>query len=426
MRKKSFLILILCLFIFSIFSLAQYRQIKQVKKVELAIADLSVAISCPDLASAGEALGKNIKVVITNNGTITANDFFVDIILSSDTTAPVKFAVYSSNFSEDVLLKGGREHIKNLESKQSLNLELNGTNTIPSDTPSANYYLGVVVDSGNAVKEIREDNNTAFCRMKISGQESEELPDLIIEEISLKPNNPKTGEQIKFKAVVKNIGNASTPLSVAAIRVGGETYPKTYKIPPLASNSSYTIKRYEDLSVAQNYRTTAYADYKSGVAEVDETNNSKYVKFRVTEKGKPYMKKSSRKIIKVKKLKKKIPDLIVKDIQLVEGCKIKVTVKNIGTGGVPSSYYELPNAVGVQMYNGTKPWGGLILKGFDPAGNLKTAGGVASYIWFPEADNLRLKTGKYKITVIVDINKNLAELNEANNSLAKVLVCRAE
>ncbi|HDK16489.1 MAG TPA: hypothetical protein ENG75_00915, partial [Nitrospirae bacterium] len=55
------------------------------------------------------------------------------------------------------------------------------------------------------------------------------------------------------------------------------------------------------------------------------------------------------------------PDLTVKDIRLVKGCKIQVTVANIGTTGVPSSYYNLPKAVGVQMYKGSQAWGGLIL-----------------------------------------------------------------
>ncbi len=120
----------------------------------------------------------------------------------------------------------------------------------------------------------------------------------------------------------------------------------------------------------------------------------------------------------------KLPDLIVKDIKLVDDCKIAVTVANIGNAGVPASYYNLPNAVGIQMYNGSKPWGGLILSGFDPAGKLKNPGGVATYIWFPGANNLKLTNGYHTLKVIADNNKNLTELKEDNNTLTKRVYCK--
>lgn len=121
---------------------------------------------------------------------------------------------------------------------------------------------------------------------------------------------------------------------------------------------------------------------------------------------------------------KKLPDLMVRDIKLVKGCKIQVTLKNIGTAGVPSSYYDLPNAVGVQMYNGGKPWGGIILKGFDPAGKLKSPGGTATHIWFPDAANLDLGGGTHIIKVEVDNGKVLTELSETNNTLTRSLTCK--
>jgi hypothetical protein len=122
----------------------------------------------------------------------------------------------------------------------------------------------------------------------------------------------------------------------------------------------------------------------------------------------------------------KLPDLIVRDIRLVKGCKIQVSVTNIGTAGVPDSFYDLPKAVGVQMYNNGKPWGGIILSGFDPAGKLKTPGGTATHIWFPLAANLNLGAGIHSIKVIVDHNKVLTESNETNNSLVRRLACKIQ
>lgn len=163
----------------------------------------------------------------------------------------------------------------------------------------------------------------------------------------------------------------------------------------------------------QNGKLEIHIDDENVIRESRENNNFHFyvnVKFRGFSKSNTGS--------------QKLPDLIVRRIRLIKDCKIEVSVKNIGTAGVPDSYYNLPNAVGVQMYNGTKPWGGLILKGFDPKGKLKSPGGIATYIWFPGASNLNLAQGTHSIKVVVDNNKALTELNENNNSLTKRLNCK--
>ena len=121
---------------------------------------------------------------------------------------------------------------------------------------------------------------------------------------------------------------------------------------------------------------------------------------------------------------KRLPDLIVRDIRLIKNCKIQVTIANIGTAGVPSSYYDNPNAVAVQMYKGSQAWGGMILKMFDPVGKLKSPGGVATHVWFPLAANLNLSPGTHSLKVIVDAGGVLTELNETNNSLTRRVTCK--
>lgn len=122
-------------------------------------------------------------------------------------------------------------------------------------------------------------------------------------------------------------------------------------------------------------------------------------------------------------IRRGLPDLVVKDIRLVKGCQILVTVANVGKRGVPASYYNLPKAVGVQMYKDGNPWGGLILSGFDPNGNLKKPGGVARHLWFPKAANLKLTPGVHSIKVTVDHGKVLKEARENNNSLTRRVKC---
>jgi hypothetical protein len=118
---------------------------------------------------------------------------------------------------------------------------------------------------------------------------------------------------------------------------------------------------------------------------------------------------------------RRMPDLVVKDIKLIKNCKIEVTIKNIGTAGVPDSYYE---TVSVQMFKENQPWGGIILKGFDPTGKLKVPGGTATHTWFPLAANLNLEAGTHSIKVIADNGSVLPELNETNNTRTERLTCR--
>ena len=122
--------------------------------------------------------------------------------------------------------------------------------------------------------------------------------------------------------------------------------------------------------------------------------------------------------------KQKRPDLAVTGIRLVQGCKIEVTIKNIGNAGVPASYYNLPKpVVGIQMYKNGKAWGGMILSMFDPHGKLKTPGGTAVHIWFPNAKNLKLSPGNHTIKVIADNTSARTELKKDNNSFTARLHC---
>jgi|Deesub1362B_J571_1020462.scaffolds.fasta_scaffold02747_2 hypothetical protein len=170
--KKTMLkmtsILIIWLLLLPIGIKTQVKLKKLEKSLLLSLPDLVVSINCPNQAYPGEELNKSIKVIIKNNGTAPAKDFSIDVILSSDTIIPIKSAFYSPKFQEDVLLEGGREYIKFLAPRTQKELTLHGKNKIPDDVPSGNYYLGVVVDSGNKVLESNEKNNTALCRIRIS------------------------------------------------------------------------------------------------------------------------------------------------------------------------------------------------------------------------------------------------------------------
>jgi len=121
--------------------------------------------------------------------------------------------------------------------------------------------------------------------------------------------------------------------------------------------------------------------------------------------------------------KPRLPDLVVKDISLVEDCKIKVTIANIGAAGVPAAGYDMHNGAAIQMYRFDAPWGGIRLGAVDPDGKLKSAGGQVSWIWFPGASNLNLSPGVHSIKVVVDNNNAVMESDESNNHLTRRLNC---
>ena len=131
--------------------------------------DLSIRITkCPKSVKQGQSLGATFQVTGKSTFPNALKSIAVDIILTSKQTypVPVPYAVYSPNYSDGVLLKGGREHIS-FKGSGTVKVKLNGTNTIPADTPPGIYYLGAVIDAGNKAKEGNEKNNVSFCRIKV-------------------------------------------------------------------------------------------------------------------------------------------------------------------------------------------------------------------------------------------------------------------
>ncbi len=131
--------------------------------------DLSISITgCPQTVAPGQALGKSFTVMAKSTFSGAVNAVAVDLVLKKNPlyASPAPYAVYSPNYSDGVLLKGGREHI-NFTGPGWKKVTLNGTNTIPADTPSGVYYLAAVIDAGNKVAESNEKNNVAFCKIKV-------------------------------------------------------------------------------------------------------------------------------------------------------------------------------------------------------------------------------------------------------------------
>jgi hypothetical protein len=173
-REENWVVPFVCFLAFSMMLAAQtgtaVNPLKEVMRPALR-PDLTIAISrCPGTAKPGQELGASFVVQATNSGGVAVKQVGVDIVLKKAPRCPgpVDWAVYSPNFSDGVLLKGGREFI-DLNAGETKPVKLNGTNAIPADTPAGTYYLCAVVDSGNTVAESNENNNCACCRLVIEG-----------------------------------------------------------------------------------------------------------------------------------------------------------------------------------------------------------------------------------------------------------------
>lgn len=259
--------------------------------------DLTIKIvQCPkSVVKAGEDLNAGFQVVGTSTFAGPLSGVVVDLILTSNPTypAPAPYAVYSANYSDNVLLKGGRENIS-FPGPGNVNVPLNGTNTIPADTPSGIYYLGAVIDAGNKFKESNERNNVHFCRLQVIGSDSQKKPDLIIAAIDFKKVQQRYDANKQpywiFNVIitVKNQGNANAgPFKVLLERnVGpGGSFVQACQtcvldVPGLGAGQSIILppRQFNNANNA-NSKFIATADIGNTVPESDETNNRKMAAF---------------------------------------------------------------------------------------------------------------------------------------------------
>jgi hypothetical protein len=131
--------------------------------------DLQVKIQgCPLKVRAGQDLGSSFQVWAKSSFNHPLNNVTFDLVLLSSPNYPVPapYANYSPGYYSGVLLKGGREN-ESFPPHGVIPVKLNGSNTIPANTPPGTYYLAAVVDAGNKVHETREFNNVAYCKIRV-------------------------------------------------------------------------------------------------------------------------------------------------------------------------------------------------------------------------------------------------------------------
>ena len=132
------------------------------------------------------------------------------------------------------------------------------------------YQLSALADSGGAVTEGDEGNNTRVCTVVGTAA----WPDLIVTGLGFAPGSPKGGDAVTITATVKNQGAAAVPagtlLGVAFSHGGTVTTNLTAGLAPGASVTVSTIWT----AVAGTHAVRAEADSSGAVAETLEDNNA--------------------------------------------------------------------------------------------------------------------------------------------------------
>ncbi len=129
----------------------------------------------------GQDISNRIKVYARNIGSATAagtsgslnpaNGFVIDVMLAKRRSVALGYATYSPNYSDGVLLLGGR--ISNTRDLAANGLDSYSTGaTIPTDTPPGRYFLALRIDSGDKVNESDEDDNTFFLPLTVRARKT--------------------------------------------------------------------------------------------------------------------------------------------------------------------------------------------------------------------------------------------------------------
>lgn len=139
--------------------------------------DLEVTLTANASYAVGEDVASTVDITVTNSGsadavgtdTAPADGYMVDLVLSSDATAPVAFAVLPSpyQFVEDMLVQGGRVSNTDTLAAGAAKTYSGHGGPIPPGTPSP-AFLCAVVDPGTKIAESDESNNTSCVEVEIT------------------------------------------------------------------------------------------------------------------------------------------------------------------------------------------------------------------------------------------------------------------
>lgn len=229
----------------------------------------------------------NYSVEVINQGRATAGTTFLRLVLSTDPVIDGDDLRLSRPSPRVPELTGGARH------------QVSGTVQISANTLPGNYFLGAIVDPGNAVTEADETNNTKGAAITVSGL-SGDGPDLVVSALTTTANVVSAGAQIRYTVNAQNRGTDSAGVNFLRLVLSADTTISrndqrltrpSLPVPTLTAGGSHeisgTVTIPEDMAPG-DYLLGAIIDPSRRVAETDESNNiSSGVAITVTASTRP-------------------------------------------------------------------------------------------------------------------------------------------
>ena len=146
--------------------------------------DLVPWVNCPPTVERDHFVGAPVDIAIFNTGSARASaisakkdGFSVQVILSSDMSAPMGPATASKVWREDMLVKGGHFVQKDpIKAGDVVRFHISKL-ALPEDLKPGLYYLGVLVDPEGLTRDIERDNNIAWMEIQVGKQMAHEPND---------------------------------------------------------------------------------------------------------------------------------------------------------------------------------------------------------------------------------------------------------
>ncbi len=360
------------------FKAVKFKVTPSATKVDLEV----VSINAPKTSSPGATISS--IVCIRNNG-------------PDKVTGTFKVGLYYSFSSTQTTFPSSRNLIAEISvaglAKTTSCKSVSGK--IPTGASLGSRYFGVFVDSGKAIAETNEKNNTKTAPVSLEGS------DLIISTIKGFPSSlPKAGDTLTLEICVKNIGK----VDAGAFKTGvyystnnfistGDTRLATFNVTSLKAGTEFCQK-----NVAAKLPTStkptgfvgALVDYDRKVSESNESNN--FVALPITA----------------------APDLIVEAVKGVpktaksgDSVNVEICIKNTGNkdaGAFKTGIYHTTTTFfsATAATIGVLSWTGL------KAG---VSGCKKMTVKLPAG----LKVGNNYVAAYVDKDLAVKESNEGNN-----------
>ena len=226
----------------------------------------------------------------------------------------------------------------------------------------------------------------AFFGSPTAGASSQELPDLVVLRVW------RTSNQIWYS--IKNVGQGSVGGAVApasfynVLLIDGQQVAEDKITTSLATGQQLDRAfSYQWQPTSGQHSIRVCADWRQDIQESNEGNNCWEGMWTVGEE--------------------KLPDLIVEKIECRADNKLWVTIKNIGSGAIPTGW----KALGEAYFDGIKKGNfDLTYPTSTLNGGIENPGGSSTY--FTNWD----VTTEVRVRVVVDFTNEIKESNEQNNS----------